>query len=41
MSVLAVIRPDSWFWPLFLHIAGAMVLVGALMLASVYLMASW
>ena len=41
MSVLAVIRPDSWFWPLFLHIAGAMVLVGALTLASVYLIASW
>lgn len=41
MSVLAVIRPDSWFWPLFLHIAGAMVLVGALTLASVFLIASW
>jgi len=41
MSALAVIRPDSWFFPLFLHIAGAMVLVGALTLASVYLIASW
>ena len=41
MSVLGVIRPDSWFFPLFLHIAGAMVLVGALTLASVYLIASW
>ncbi len=41
MSVLALIRPDSWFFPLFLHIAGAMVLVGALTLASVYLIASW
>jgi hypothetical protein len=41
VSVLAVIRPDSWFWPLFLHIAGSMVLVGALTLASVYLIASW
>lgn len=36
-----MIRPDSWFWPLFLHIAGAMVLVGALTLASAYLIASW
>jgi hypothetical protein len=41
MSVLAVIRPDSWFFPLFFHIAGAMVLVGALTLASVCLIASW
>jgi hypothetical protein len=41
VSVLAVIRPDSWFFPLFLHIAGAMVLVGALTLAAVYLIASW
>ena len=41
MSALAVIRPDSWFFPLFLHIAGSMVLVGALALASVSLIASW
>ena len=41
MSVLALIRPDSWFFPLFLHIAGAMVLVGALTLAAVYLISSW
>jgi hypothetical protein len=41
MSVLAVIRPDSWFFPLFLHIAGAMVLVGALTLAAISLIASW
>jgi hypothetical protein len=41
VSVLAVIRPDSWFFPLFLHIAGSMVLVGALALASISLIASW
>ena len=41
MSVLAVIRPDSWNFPLFLHIAGAMVLVGALTLSSVSLIAAW
>lgn len=41
MSGLALIRPDSWFFPLFLHIAGAMVLVGALTLACVYLIGSW
>ena len=39
--MLALIRPDSWFFPLFLHIAGAMVLVGALTLACVYLIVSW
>ena len=41
MSVLAIIRPDSWFFPLFLHIAGSMVLVGALTLSCVYLISSW
>jgi hypothetical protein len=41
VSVLAVIRPDSWFLPLFLHVLGAMVLVGALTLASVSLIAAW
>jgi hypothetical protein len=29
LSVLASIRPDSWNFPLFLHVLGAMVLVGA------------
>jgi hypothetical protein len=29
MSLLAAIRPDSWNFPLFLHVFGAMVLVGA------------
>jgi hypothetical protein len=37
----SITRPDSWDLPLFLHIAGAMVLVGALTLSSVYLIASW
>jgi hypothetical protein len=31
MSVLAVIRPDSWNYALFLHVFGAMVLVGGLL----------
>jgi hypothetical protein len=30
MSLLAVIRPDDWNLPLFLHVFGAMVLVGGL-----------
>jgi hypothetical protein len=41
MTELAVIRPDDWNLPLFLHILGAMVLVGALMLSSVSLIAAW
>ena len=31
MSVLAVIRPDSWDVPLLLHIIGAFILVGGLL----------
>jgi hypothetical protein len=31
MSVLAVIRPDSWNFPLLVHVFGAMVLVGGLL----------
>jgi hypothetical protein len=29
MSMLAVVRPDSWNFPLLLHVLGAMILVGA------------
>jgi hypothetical protein len=32
MTVLGAIRPDDWNLPLFLHILGAMTLVGALVL---------
>jgi hypothetical protein len=31
MTVLAALRPDSWNFPLFLHVAGAMILVGGLL----------
>ncbi len=41
MSAIAVIRPDAWGLPLFLHVFGAMVLVGALALAAVSLIAAW
>jgi hypothetical protein len=34
MSVLAAIRPDDWNLPLLVHLLGAMVLVGALVLAA-------
>jgi hypothetical protein len=31
MSVIAAVRPDSWNFPLFVHIVGATVLVGGLL----------
>jgi cytochrome bd-type quinol oxidase subunit 1 len=31
MSLLAAVRPDSWGFPLLLHVFGAMVLVGGLL----------
>ena len=34
MSVLALVRPDSWNFPLFLHVLGAMILVGGLLTAA-------
>ena len=40
MSTLASIRPDSWNFPLFLHVLGAMVLVGAAAIGSVSALAS-
>jgi hypothetical protein len=32
--IVAIIRPDSWEFPLFLHVLGAMVLVGGLLAAA-------
>jgi hypothetical protein len=37
MMLLAAIRPDDWNLPLFLHLVGAMTLVGALLLVAVSL----
>jgi hypothetical protein len=31
MSLVAAVRPDSWNFPLFLHVLGAMILVGGLL----------
>jgi hypothetical protein len=41
MSELALIRDHNTILPLFLHIGGAMVLVGALTLSASSLIASW
>jgi hypothetical protein len=37
---LAVVRPDGWNLPLFVHVGGSMVLVGLLLAAAVLLLAS-
>jgi hypothetical protein len=38
---IAVIRPDSWNLPLYLHVLGAMVAAGSLVLALTYLATAW
>jgi hypothetical protein len=39
--VLAAVRPDAWNFPLLIHVAGAMVLVGSLVLAGSALIFAW
>jgi hypothetical protein len=34
MTVVAAIRPDGWDFPLFVHVAGSMLLVGALVVVA-------
>jgi len=34
IDLLAVVRPDDWNFPLFLHVLGAMILVGATLTAA-------
>ena len=34
MTTIAAIRPDEWSFPLFLHVLGAMTLVGALLTSA-------
>lgn len=41
MTVLATVRPDDWDFPLFVHVLGAMVMVGALALAATALVGAW
>jgi hypothetical protein len=41
MTVLAAIRPDSWNFPLLLHVLGAMLLVGGLVTAVVAQGLAW
>jgi hypothetical protein len=41
VRIVATIRPDSWDFPLLLHVLGAMLLVGALILAASALSFAW
>ncbi|HEX8120699.1 MAG TPA: hypothetical protein VF549_05455 [Solirubrobacteraceae bacterium] len=41
MTTLALIRPSEWEIPLFFHVLGAMVLVGASLLALTALATAW
>jgi hypothetical protein len=45
MTLLAAtprgLRPDAWNFPLLLHVLGAMVLVGSLVLAGSWLLLAW
>jgi hypothetical protein len=41
MSLLAAVRPDEQNLWLFIHVAGAMVLVGALVLSALALQGAW
>ncbi|MGH3062251.1 MAG: hypothetical protein ACRDNA_12670, partial [Gaiellaceae bacterium] len=41
MSLLAAIRPDSWNFPLLLHVLGAVLLIGGLFTAVVAQFLGW
>jgi len=41
MSVLAAIRPNEWELPLFIHVLGALALIGAVVLATAMLFTAW
>jgi hypothetical protein len=39
--MLAAIRPDSWNFPLFLHVLGAMTVTGAVLTVATALLLAW
>jgi hypothetical protein len=41
MTLVAAIRPDAWNFPLLVHVLGAMLLVGALVLSASALVIAW
>ena len=40
-GVVAALRPDDWNLPLFLHVLGAMLMLGGLVLAAICLFDAW
>jgi len=38
---IALVRPDDWNFPLLVHVAGAMLLVGALVTVAALLLLAW
>jgi hypothetical protein len=41
VSTLAAIRPDDWNFPLFLHVLGAMLLMGSLFVVASSIVVGW
>jgi hypothetical protein len=41
VTLLGIIRPDEWEAPLFVHVLGALTLIGALALTSALLFSAW
>ncbi len=41
MTVLAAIRPNDWELPLFIHVLGALTLIGAVVLTAAMLLTAW
>ena len=41
MSTVAAIRPSEWEFPLFLHVLGAVILMGTVFVSAVVLLAAW
>jgi len=39
--MIAAVRPDSWNFPLFLHVLGATLLFGAILSAAILSLAAW
>ena len=39
--MLALVRPDSWNFPLFLHVLGAFVLVGGMAAVATLSIGAW
>ena len=41
MTPLAIIRPDEWELPVFVHVLGALTMIGALALTTAVLFSAW